>query len=314
MDIRDENIDIWKLYSIGKESLPYKERILNLSWRLQNKSLKRKMIANEQDNISKDIIQNLKEFDKVASFDEYINNNDSFFNNQYLDDINEFNYYDNASVTTDNTMTLNNMSNNNNFINDNDNSNSMFGNDDTFSSNLTTPMALPMTIPMDIPRTSSSIFDFVTMTPPTSISNDSISTSLPINIPINHSSSYTNIQLRKQPKQKRRKSSVNEKMKCSNCGTSTTPLWRKDSNGNSLCNACGLFLKLHGVMRPLSLKTDVIKKRQRNSSNNTSNTANSRNNGTTSTSNVTVGASLKRNYGMKKVSAQDKINLDWLNF
>ncbi|VEU21463.1 DEKNAAC102397 [Brettanomyces naardenensis] len=49
--------------------------------------------------------------------------------------------------------------------------------------------------------------------------------------------------------------------KCSNCGTTKTPLWRKDSQGNTLCNACGLFQKLHGTMRPLSLKTDVIKKR-----------------------------------------------------
>lgn len=51
---------------------------------------------------------------------------------------------------------------------------------------------------------------------------------------------------------------------CSNCSTKTTPLWRRDSAGNPLCNACGLFLKLHGVVRPLSLKTDVIKKRNRN--------------------------------------------------
>lgn len=48
---------------------------------------------------------------------------------------------------------------------------------------------------------------------------------------------------------------------CSNCGTLKTPLWRKDSAGNTLCNACGLFLKLHGSTRPLSLKTDVIRKR-----------------------------------------------------
>lgn len=52
--------------------------------------------------------------------------------------------------------------------------------------------------------------------------------------------------------------------RCSNCHTKTTPLWRRDPVGNPLCNACGLFLKLHGVVRPLSLKTDVIKKRQRN--------------------------------------------------
>ncbi|ODQ60050.1 hypothetical protein WICANDRAFT_16044, partial [Wickerhamomyces anomalus NRRL Y-366-8] len=48
---------------------------------------------------------------------------------------------------------------------------------------------------------------------------------------------------------------------CFNCHTQKTPLWRRDPNGNTLCNACGLFQKLHGTMRPLSLKTDVIKKR-----------------------------------------------------
>lgn len=53
------------------------------------------------------------------------------------------------------------------------------------------------------------------------------------------------------------------KTQCSNCHTETTPLWRRDASGNALCNACGLFLKLHGVVRPLSLKTDVIKKRNR---------------------------------------------------
>lgn len=52
---------------------------------------------------------------------------------------------------------------------------------------------------------------------------------------------------------------------CTNCFTQTTPLWRRNPEGHPLCNACGLFLKLHGVVRPLSLKTDVIKKRNRGS-------------------------------------------------
>ncbi|GAB0138834.1 hypothetical protein EsDP_00007056 [Epichloe bromicola] len=50
---------------------------------------------------------------------------------------------------------------------------------------------------------------------------------------------------------------------CQNCTTSTTPLWRRDEFGSVLCNACGLFLKLHGRPRPISLKTDVIKSRNR---------------------------------------------------
>ncbi|KAI9011771.1 hypothetical protein DFJ74DRAFT_710681 [Hyaloraphidium curvatum] len=51
---------------------------------------------------------------------------------------------------------------------------------------------------------------------------------------------------------------------CSNCGTENSSLWRRNpADGEPLCNACGLFLKLHGTMRPVSMKTDVIKKRKR---------------------------------------------------
>ncbi|OAD00519.1 GATA-type zinc finger transcription factor, partial [Mucor lusitanicus CBS 277.49] len=57
---------------------------------------------------------------------------------------------------------------------------------------------------------------------------------------------------------------------CSNCSTTTTPLWRRDDEGAPLCNACGLYLKLHHERRPLSMKTDIIKKRQRYESNTTS--------------------------------------------
>ncbi|GAA5820530.1 hypothetical protein JCM11251_003033 [Rhodosporidiobolus azoricus] len=53
--------------------------------------------------------------------------------------------------------------------------------------------------------------------------------------------------------------------KCLNCQTTNTPLWRRDSEGRPLCNACGLFRNLHGVDRPANLNTGVIKKRNRKS-------------------------------------------------
>ncbi|KAG2208854.1 hypothetical protein INT46_003635 [Mucor plumbeus] len=58
----------------------------------------------------------------------------------------------------------------------------------------------------------------------------------------------------------------NGSTRCTNCRTGNTPLWRRNPQGQPLCNACGLFLKLHGTVRPLSLKTDIIKKRNRSGS------------------------------------------------
>ncbi|KAG8909015.1 hypothetical protein FRB99_000118 [Tulasnella sp. 403] len=50
-----------------------------------------------------------------------------------------------------------------------------------------------------------------------------------------------------------------EPVSCYNCATIATPLWRKDEEGRTLCNA----LKLHGEKRPSSMKSDVIRKRSR---------------------------------------------------
>ena len=34
---------------------------------------------------------------------------------------------------------------------------------------------------------------------------------------------------------------------CANCSTTTTTLWRRNGTGEPVCNACGLYYKLHGV-------------------------------------------------------------------
>lgn len=50
---------------------------------------------------------------------------------------------------------------------------------------------------------------------------------------------------------------------CTNCGTQTTTIWRRNLKGEMVCNACGLYYKLHGVDRPHTMRRDTIHTRRR---------------------------------------------------
>ncbi|XP_062985896.1 transcription factor GATA-6 [Elgaria multicarinata webbii] len=63
--------------------------------------------------------------------------------------------------------------------------------------------------------------------------------------------------------QKRVPSSRRLGLSCANCHTTTTTLWRRNAEGEPVCNACGLYMKLHGVPRPLAMKKDGIQTRKR---------------------------------------------------
>ncbi|KAL9640979.1 MAG: hypothetical protein Q9204_000454 [Flavoplaca sp. TL-2023a] len=48
-------------------------------------------------------------------------------------------------------------------------------------------------------------------------------------------------------------------LSCQNCGTTITPLWRRDESGRTIW----LYHKLHGVHRPVTMKKSIIKRRKR---------------------------------------------------
>ncbi|XP_015357804.1 transcription factor GATA-5 [Marmota marmota marmota] len=63
--------------------------------------------------------------------------------------------------------------------------------------------------------------------------------------------------------QKRLSSSRRAGLCCTNCHTTNTTLWRRNTEGEPVCNACGLYMKLHGVPRPLAMKKESIQTRKR---------------------------------------------------
>ncbi|KAM6164647.1 transcription factor GATA-5 [Rhynchocyon petersi] len=63
--------------------------------------------------------------------------------------------------------------------------------------------------------------------------------------------------------QKRLSSSRRAGLCCTNCRTTNTTLWRRSAEGDPVCNACGLYMKLHGVPRPLAMKKESIQTRKR---------------------------------------------------
>jgi GATA zinc finger len=50
---------------------------------------------------------------------------------------------------------------------------------------------------------------------------------------------------------------------CSHCRTHHTSVWRRSKAGEQLCNACGVYARLRGKPRPLSLKRNKIRPRSK---------------------------------------------------
>nr|ADX36142.1 GATA456b [Schmidtea polychroa] len=52
-------------------------------------------------------------------------------------------------------------------------------------------------------------------------------------------------------------------LQCSNCKTENTTLWRRNSEGQPVCNACGLYYRLHKTHRPPTMRKEILQSRKR---------------------------------------------------
>ncbi|CAJ0602629.1 unnamed protein product [Cylicocyclus nassatus] len=71
-------------------------------------------------------------------------------------------------------------------------------------------------------------------------------------------------QLQQQFKEKFEDEETNASVsRCSNCMTTKTTAWRRDMAGKLVCNACGLYYRLHRTHRPVHMRKDFIQQRFR---------------------------------------------------
>ncbi|CAI4061984.1 hypothetical protein SUVZ_06G0320 [Saccharomyces uvarum] len=345
------NNDIWNLYSSAQKILPDSDRILNLSWRLHNRtSFQHINRIMQHSNSALDISASpfagtaattnneTDDTDNQQFFLSDMNlNGASVFENVFDDDdddddvethsivhsdlLNDMdggahrpahnasgfpNFLDTSSsssfddhfIFTNNLPFLNSNSINNNH-NHNNNQNNNTGNNNNNNNLINNTVASTVANSPLLRRNPSP-----SVVKPGSRRNSSIRKKKPA---LKKIKSTTSLQSSATPPSSSNASS-NPDIKCSNCTTSTTPLWRKDPKGLPLCNACGLFLKLHGVTRPMSLKTDIIKKRQRSSAKITTNTTPPPS--SSGTASGAAAASKKKNYTASVAASKRKNSLN----
>lgn len=297
---------IWRMYSVAKASLPYKDRMSNLTWRMLGmRMVKERKIAESKNPVSVvDSYSNSNDGEELSCLENMVNRDRErerereregegfeFDSHSHLDFRGDIGIWDPEILFKD----MDNMEGNSPAVQSEAPSdllvNPLFDvtmlPQEPLISGTDSQMFLGQFLPPPpAPSSSSSTTTTAGTTatiasqdvPTTSVSNESSrSRKTPLStrqrrssgvqkkrpVPVARNNSTTSLMSMEE-----KADSPPKDTKCTHCHTRTTPLWRRDPVGNPLCNACGLFLKLHGVVRPLSLKTDVIKKRQRNTNSN----------------------------------------------
>ncbi|XP_042203745.1 erythroid transcription factor-like isoform X5 [Homarus americanus] len=131
---------------------------------------------------------------------------------------------------------------------------------------------------------------------------------------------FYGLQTRTYDSMKSRRLSGNRRIgqMCTNCHTSVTSLWRRNSQGDPVCNACGLYYKLHSVNRPLTMKKESIQTRKRKpkkssdtktSSSSSSSTSTTSSSVTPSTTASSLGSSGSSSYVISLASSSASTSL-----
>lgn len=256
-DLDDSSLKIFSMY-MNKSYLPHNERVSNIAWRIQNQKIMKqvnskvakKPLSKPQRRSSSVVNPDLEEFDYVA----------------HIRRISQEEYGLDAYRSLKSSSTMSTTS-------------SFSGQNPGFKDPKINRGDLLLENFAPTPMTSSILM-------PTSINPVSVFAKTPARAPLRKSvsqsksnkhqqpntflSSYINLlestlrndykmsptssTLQASPSVNSNTDSLTQKkvLQCANCKTKTTPLWRKTNQGDVLCNACGLFYKLHGILRPVN--------------------------------------------------------------
>ncbi|KAJ3232988.1 putative electron transfer flavoprotein subunit [Chytriomyces hyalinus] len=67
-----------------------------------------------------------------------------------------------------------------------------------------------------------------------------------------------------EPLPKRRTPTIKyNQHRCANCDTTVASRWRRDDEGQRVCNACGVYFRLYGRKRVVAKTAKVVKRRNR---------------------------------------------------
>uniref|UniRef100_A0A0N5B4B0 GATA-type domain-containing protein n=1 Tax=Strongyloides papillosus TaxID=174720 RepID=A0A0N5B4B0_STREA len=92
--------------------------------------------------------------------------------------------------------------------------------------------------------------------------------------------------------------------KCSNCNTTTTTAWRRSDKGTLVCNACGLYFRLHRQNRPVHMRKDFIQQRFRKKKDEEVEQGEINSNGATSSELISISNLLEINQSLLQLKQQ----------